>query len=263
MTESITAIRYTPIMENACRICTPPTFFLPTVAEVSFFAAATIPKTATTRVVTLTPPAVGARIAADEHQHDGHQPARLGKFVHGDGVVSRRSRRYRLEERGKNALRQREIPEGMVRLRKEEEYRAAEDERQRGGDDDLRMQAVFFETEFTVYHVAPDDKAQPADDDEKHDGEIDDRIPHVRGKRRKKVVRRTQKVEPRVAERRHGVKDRVIYTPAPAEISHETVASMIAPNASKTSVKRRILLSRCITPLMRPVPSECIRSFRS
>ena len=158
----------------------------------------------------------GARRAAHQHQQgDDHagRPAQLGQ-VH--GVVARRPGRHRLEQRPQDLLPQgQSVPLGQLELIAKEEQRRHQDQRGRGHQHQLALEAVGPQVPPVLPHVPPGEKADAAQDDEAHHREVHQRVPHIAGQGDEGRPRRAHQVEARVAEGGDGVEHRVPNPPQP------------------------------------------------
>ena len=86
------------------------------------------------------------------------------------------------------------------------------------GQDDLGLQAQFPEAEAAADQVAPGQKAQAAQDDQEHDGDVDRRV-GGEGCQGGKLLLRSHQVEAGVAEGGYGVEDGIAQALPESELS--------------------------------------------
>ena len=113
-----------------------------------------------------------ARRAADEHQDDHQQFVVLLQLREIRRVKPGRPGRHGLKETGQKCLRQRQVP---VLCQREPD--AGQHDQDTGGDQhDLRLQGKTAEAETGIRNIFPDIETETADDDQRHDGDVDDRV---------------------------------------------------------------------------------------
>ena len=117
----------------------------------------------------------GSRGSADEHQEDHDKKSSLADLCIIDGVEAGGPHGHGLEQGAPDPLGKRHFR----KFEKEEIQCRKKNKNSGDGEHRLRLHGAEAETEPVLPEVIPDRKAKAADDNEKHDGDVDHRICHI------------------------------------------------------------------------------------
>ena len=105
-------------------------------------------------------------------------------------------------------------------LKQQRQHKAAAEQYARHGEYELAVQAEAAEAPV-IPHIAPYKKAETSEHDERHDGQIHERVVRIVHERAERIVRRAHEVEAAVAERRYRMENTHADAAQRPELLHE------------------------------------------
>ena len=170
--------------------------------------------------------------AADQHEHARDRLRGVGQRALVDGVEARRAQRHRLERRREQPVRHAHAAERrrITPLEQQRQHKAAAEQYARHGEYELAVQAEAAEAPV-IPHIAPYKKAETAEHDERHDGQIHERVVRIVHERAERIVRRAHEVEAAVAERRYRMENTHADAAQQPELLHEADGHVIEKNS--------------------------------
>ena len=162
-----------------------------------------------------------AGASADKHQYHRQKVSAVGERSQVYGIETCRSRSCRVKERNQPFFAQSKVFVcGVGALEEEKQHGGNDQEQSVDQQNDFGIEAEFFDVAFGVDDVAPNAKAQTADDDQERDRQGNQRVGRVAGQRNELFVRKdsAHQIEAGVAKRRNRMPDGVVDTFSDSEV---------------------------------------------
>ena len=162
-----------------------------------------------------------AGASADEHQYHRQKVSAVGERSQIHRIETCRSRSCRVKERNQPFFAQSKVFVCGVGVLEEEKQHGGNDQEQSvDQQNDFGIEAEFFDVAFGVDDVAPNAKAQTADDDQERDRQGNQRVGRVAGQRNELFVRKdsAHQIEAGITKRRNRMPDGVVDTFSDPEV---------------------------------------------